>query len=97
MIVNHFIILYIILVTGMVFTHLDLHFQKGIRYNYCQENFREGLANGITPFALRIKKAPGIVPVTEDLQIKWNVILKATGRKLIELLLAESENVIVKI
>ena len=46
---------------------------------------------------MRIKKATGIVPVTEDLQIKWNVILKATERKLIELLLAESENVIVKI
>ena len=74
----------------MVFTHLDFHFQKGIRYNYRQENFREGLANGITPFALRIKKALGIVPVTEDLQIKWNVILKATGTRLIELLLAEN-------
>ena len=99
--VNHLIILHIILVTGMAFTncnsHLDLLFQKGIRYKHHHENFQESLANGITPFGLRIKKAPGIVPVTEDFHIKWNDILKGAERKLIELLLIESENVIAKI
>ena len=61
------------------------------------ENFQKSLANGITPFGLRIKKALGIVPVTEDFHIKWNEILKGAERKLIELLLVESEKVIAKI
>ena len=99
--VNHLIILYIILVTGMAFTncnsHLDLLFQKGIRYKHHHENFQESLANGITPFGLCMKKTPGIVPVMEDFHIKWNEILKGAERKLIELLLVESEKVIAKI
>ena len=45
---------------------------------------------------LHIKKAPGIVPVN-DFHIKWNEILKGTERKLIELLLVESEKVMTKI
>ena len=44
--------LYIILVTGMAFTncnsHLDLLFQKGIRYKHHHENFQESLANELT-------------------------------------------------
>ena len=79
----------------MAFTNcnspLDLLFQKYIRYKHHQENFLESLANEIIPFGLRIKKAPGIVPVTEDFHIKWNEIWKGTERKLIEFLLVESE------
>ena len=98
---NHLIILYIILVTRMAFTNcnspLDLLFQKGIRYKHHQEKFQESLANGVTPFGLRVKKAPGIVPVTDDFHTKWNEILKGAERKLIEPLLVESEKVIAKI
>ena len=89
--------------TGMAFSNYNCNshwlyfFQKGIRYKHHQENFRESLANGITPFGLRIKKAPGIVPVTEDFYVKWNEILKGTERKLIDFVLVESENVIAKI
>ena len=83
--VNHLIILHIILVTWMAFTncnsHLDLLFQKGIRYKHHHENFQESLANGITPFGLRIKKAPGIVPVTEDFHIKWNGYFERCRKK----------------
>ena len=46
---------------------------------------------------LHIKKAPGIVPVMDDFHIKWNEILKGTERKLIELLLVESEKVLTEI
>ena len=46
---------------------------------------------------MHIKKAPGIVPVTKVFHIKWNKILNGTERKLIELLIVESENVIAKI
>ena len=83
MYIHIYIILYIILVTGMAFTncnsHLDLLFQKGIRYEHHQKDFREILPNGITPFGLRIQKAPGIVTATEDFHIKSNEILKGTG------------------
>ena len=78
-------------------SNLDLLFQKGIMYKHHDENFQESLANGITPFGLRVKKAPGIVPVTEDFNVKWNEILKGAERKLTELLLVESEKVIAKI
>ena len=46
---------------------------------------------------MRIKKAPGIVPVIKDFHVKWNEILKGTKRKLIDFVLVESENVIAKI
>ena len=63
-------IIYIILVTGIAFTNcnslLDLLFLKSIRHKHHQENFRESLADEITPFGLRVKKALGVVPVTED-------------------------------
>ena len=86
---------------GMAFpnsnSHLNLLFQKGIRDKHHQENFRESLANGIAPVSLRLKKAPEMVPVTEDFHINLNEILKDRERKLIELLLVESEKVIAKI
>ena len=49
------------------------------------------------PFCLLIKKAPGIVTITEDFHKKWNEILKGTERNLTELLLVKSEKVIAKI
>ena len=55
------------------------------------------LANGITPFGFRIKKAPGIVPVKVDFHIKWNELLTGSQRKLIEPLLVEFEKVIAKL
>ena len=58
---NHLIIIYIILIIGMDFTNcnslLDLLFQKCIRYKHHQENFREILANGITPFGFANKES----------------------------------------
>ena len=93
--------LYIILVTWMAFTncnpHLDVLYPMSIRYKHHEDNLWESLANETTPFSLHIKKAPGIVTVTEDFHIKWNGILKSTERNLIKLLLVESENVITKI
>ena len=66
-------------------------------YIYIYINFRNSLVNGITPFSLRIKKAPGIVLVTKVFHKKWNKILNGRERKLIELLIVESEKVIAKI
>ena len=78
-------------------SHLDLLFQKALRYEHHRENFRESLSNNVTPFGLRIKKAPAIVPVNEDFHIKWQKILKSAEKELIELLLLESETIIAKI
>lgn len=77
--------------------HLDVLYPMSIRYKHHEDNLWESLANETTPFSLHIKKAPGIVTVTEDFHIKWNGILKSTERDLIKLLLVESENVITKI
>ena len=46
---------------------------------------------------MRIKKTPGIVPVTENFHMKWNETLKGTEKKLIELFPVESKKVIAKI
>ena len=77
--------------------HLDVLYPMSIRYKHHEDNLWQSLVNETTPFSLHIKKAPGIVPVTEDFNIKWNGILKSTERNLIKLLLVESENVITKI
>ena len=44
-----------------------------------------------------IKKQPSFIQTTEDFYIKWYSILYDTERKLVELLLVESEKVVVKI
>ena len=49
------------------------------------------------PPGFRIKKQPSFIPTTEDFYIKWYSILYDTERKLVELLLVESEKVVVKI
>ena len=99
--VHYFTIIYTTLVLGMVYvernSHLDLLFQKALRYEHHRENFKESLSNNVTPFGLRIKKAPAIVPVNEDFHIKWQKILKSAEKELIELLLLESETIIAKI
>ena len=59
--------IYIILVIVMADfdgnKHLDLLFQKALRY----ENH---LSSDVTRFGLRIKKTPGIETVNEDLHMK---------------------------
>ena len=94
---HYLTIIYTTLVIGMVYiernSHLDLLFQKALRYEHHRENFKESLSNNVTPFGLRIKKAPAIVPVNEDFHIKWQKILKSAEKELIQLLLLESETI----
>ena len=63
--------IYTVLVIRMAYiegnSHLNLLFQIAVHYERHRENFRESLLNNITPFRLRIKKSPAIVPVNEDL------------------------------
>ena len=98
----HYLInLYIMLVIVMAGidgnTHLDLLFQKALRYEHHQKNFKESLLSDVTPFRLRIKKAPGIEIVHEDFHMKWHGILKNAEKQLMELLLFESETMVAKI
>ena len=98
--VHYLTIIYTTLVIGMVYiegnSHLDLLFQKSLCHEHHRQNFRESLSNNVTPFGLRIKKAPAIVPVNEDFHIKWQKILKSAEKELKELLL-ESKTKIAKI
>ena len=77
--VHYLTIVYTTLVIGMVYiernSHLDLLFQKALRYEHHRENFKESVSNNVTPFGLCIKKAPAIVPVNEDFHIKWQKIV----------------------
>ena len=61
-------------------SHLDLLFQKALRSEHYRKSFRESLSNNVTPFGLRIKKAPAIVPVNEDFHRKWQKILKSAEK-----------------
>ena len=79
------------------YTHLDLLFQKALRYEHHQKNFKESLSNDVTPFGLRIKKTPAIETVNDDFHMKWHSILKNAEKQLIELLLFESETMVAKI
>ena len=65
-------------------TYLDLLFQKVLRYEHHQENFKKIFSNGVTPFELCIKKTTAMETVNEDFHIKWHSILKNAEKQLIE-------------
>ena len=82
-------------VNGMVLsgwnTHLDLLYQKSIRYQHHRENYVTNLLEGLMPSGLRIKKRPAFKPVSDTFEGKWNSVLYNTEKRLVELLLKESE------
>ena len=94
------IIFYYIAIKRMVLSdgsHLDHLFQKSLRYHHHKENYKISLQEGIIPTCLKIKKELGFVPVTGQFNKKWNFVLFDAERRLLELLLTESGNVIKKI
>ena len=88
-------------VKGMVFfdgnSHLDYLYQKSLRYQYHRENCVTSLLEGFIPKGLRIKKRPAFETVTDHFENQWNSILYDTEKRLVKLLLKESENIIAKI
>ena len=94
-------ILKITKVKGMVFfdgsSHLDYLYQKSLRYQHNRENHVTSLLEGFIPKGLRIKKRPASAVVTDHFENQWNSILYDTEKRLVKLLLKESENVIAKI
>ena len=94
-------IYFITVVKGMVLSdgnsQLDYLFQKSLRYNHHRENYETSLRDGIIPPGLRIKKEPAFVPITDDFHNQWQSVLYDAEKRLVKLLLTESEKVITSI
>ena len=74
-----------------------LAFQKALLYSRHRENCKKSLQNGVIPPGLLIKKQPAFITTTEDFYIKLDSILYDAQRRLVELLLVESEKVVAMI
>ena len=72
-------------------------FQKSIRYNHDKANYERSLLEGIIPTGLKLNKRPAFEPVSENFPFQWNNVLFDAEKKLVKLLLEESEKVIEKI
>ena len=68
--------------------------QKSLQYKHHKENYLYSLEHGIIPSGLKINKKPAFIPVSNDFTEKWNNILRSAEEKLVNPLLAESDNVI---
>ena len=96
------LLIFILKITkGIVFfdgnSHLVYLYQKSLRYQHHRENYVASLLEGFIPKGLRIKKPPAFAAVTDHFENQWNSILYDTGKRLVKLLLKQSENVIAKI
>ena len=93
--------MYITLANGMVLPEvnsqsLDWLFQKLLRYEHHAENYKLALDQQIIPFGLRINKAPAIQTIFEHFNNQWNTILYDSEKRLIRLLLEETQKVVEK-
>ena len=101
LLVCYLIIIYITLANGMVLPEvnsqsLDWLFQKLLRYEHHAENYKLALDQQIIPFGLRINKAPAIQTIFEHFNNQWNTILYDSEKRLIRLLLEETQKVVEK-
>ena len=97
----YLITIYITIVNGMVFPEansqkLDYLFSKLLRYEHHTENYKLTLEKQIIPFGLRIKKLPAIKPILEHFSNQWNSVLYDSEKRLVQLLLAETQKVVEK-
>ena len=73
-------------------THItDRIYQRMLRYEHHHENYKNSLLNNITPYGLQLKKKAQIETVSEDFSVKWTNVLYEAARKLVQLLLKESQ------
>ena len=94
----YLIIIYINIVNGMVFQEenlqkLDYFFSK-LRHEHHTTNYKLALEKQIIPFGLRVKKIPTIKPISEDFSNQWNSVLHNSRKRLVQLLLAETQKVV---
>ena len=101
LLVCYLIMIYITLGNGMVLPEvisqsLGRLFQKLLRYEHHAENYKLSLDQQIIPFGLRIKRAPAIQPISEDFNNQWNTILYDSEKRLVRLMLEETQKVVEK-
>ena len=78
-------------------THLGYLYQKSLRYQHHRENYLTSLLEGLIPSGLRINKRPAFESVSDEFENKWNSVLYDAEKRLVKLLLKESENVVAKV
>ena len=80
------------LTESVMSTHItDRIYQRMLRYEHHHENYKNSLLNNITPYGLQLKKKAQIETVSEDFSVKWTNVLYEAERKLVQLLLKESQ------
>ena len=75
-------------------THLDLLYQKSLRYQHHWENYQTNLLEGLIPSGLQIKKHPDINAISYMFEGQWNFVLYDAKKKLVQFLLNESQHIV---
>ena len=83
--------------SGDVLWRLDIIFQKSMCYNHDKANYERSFLEGIIPRGLKRNKRLAFEPVSDNFPFQWNNVLFDAEKKLVKLLLEESEKVIEKI
>ena len=65
-----------------------------MRYQHHWENYQASLLEGLTPSGLQIKKRPAINSISGTFEEQWNFFLYDAEKKLVQLLLKESERIV---
>ena len=83
--------------SGRFLSRFDLLLQKSIRYNHHKQNYERSLLEGIIASGLKINKTPAFQPRSANFYQHWNTVLYDTEKRLVKLLLEESEKVIERV
>ena len=90
----------IIVVNGMVIfdghSELDNLLQKSLRHHHHHESYIQSLSEGVIPIGLKLKKKPAIDYISDGFEVQWNNVLYDAEKRLVKLLLSESEILIDK-
>ena len=78
-------------------TYLDYLYPKSWCYQHHKENYFTSLLEGLIPSGLKINKRTAFKSVTYDFENQWNSVLYDAKKRLVKLLLKESENVVTKV
>ena len=70
------------------------HLDKTLRYEHHKQNYLRSIEEGLMPTGSKLQKKPAFVPIWEDFSIKRNKFLSDPEKKLVRLLLSESDIVI---
>ena len=68
----------------MDITHLDLLYQKSLRYQHHWENYQTSLLEGLTPSGLQIKKCPAINSISDTFEERWNFVPYDAEQKFVQ-------------